>query len=128
MTPKQYELLKFIRNHIVHSGKGPTFKEMRDFMDVKSNQTIDDFLSILEREGFIVLEEGIKRGISVTAKTAEMEQRQTLSQPLPLPQTFATHLSNASTASQFVTSSNETGVLSRPSNLFGKETDYSGTA
>lgn len=68
MTKRQLELLKFIRNTIAHLGKGPTYKEMRDHMDVKSNQAIADVLSVLEREGFITQEEGRFRGIKVTEK------------------------------------------------------------
>jgi SOS-response transcriptional repressor LexA len=68
MTKRQLQLLKFIRNTIVHLGKGPTYKEMRDHMDVKSNQAIADVLSVLDREGFIKQEEGRFRGIEVTDK------------------------------------------------------------
>lgn len=68
MTPKQYSLLTFIRNSIVHVGKAPTFSEMKDHMGVTSNQTIGDWISILEREGYIARNKGKLRGITVLEK------------------------------------------------------------
>ena len=47
MTEKQLQLLNFIRDTIAHSGKAPTFKLMRLFMLVASNQAVEDALSIL---------------------------------------------------------------------------------
>ncbi|HLL60084.1 MAG TPA: hypothetical protein VK338_00025 [Candidatus Nitrosocosmicus sp.] len=68
MTPKQYKLYSFIRNQIVHSGKAPTFSEMKKHMVVTSNQTIGDWLSILERDGYISINKGKLRGIAITEK------------------------------------------------------------
>lgn len=68
MTPKQYELFRFIRNQIVHLGKAPTFSEMKAAMRVTSNQTIEDWLAILEREVYISRNKGRFRGIDVTEK------------------------------------------------------------
>lgn len=71
MTPKQYELFSFIRNQVIHFGKGPTFSEMKRFMTVTSNQTVGDWLAILEREGYISLTKGKLRGITITQKGTE---------------------------------------------------------
>lgn len=68
MTPKQYELFTFIKNRVVHFGKAPTFSEMKEHMGVTSNQTIGDWLQILEREGYIVKNKSKLRGISITDK------------------------------------------------------------
>jgi len=68
MTSKQDKLLKFIRNKIIHTGHSPTYREMRDYMEAKYNQTIQDFLALLSREGYIELQKGEFRGISVTPK------------------------------------------------------------
>lgn len=68
MTPKQDKLLKFIRNKIIHTGHSPTYKEMRNHMEAKYNQTVQDFLALLSREGFIELQKGEFRGISLTPK------------------------------------------------------------
>jgi SOS-response transcriptional repressor LexA len=61
MTPRQYELLTYFRDYFVHFGKNPTFTEMKKHMQVKSNQTIEDWLLILENNGYI-LRDSNKRG------------------------------------------------------------------
>lgn len=68
MTPKQYQLFSFIRNRIAHFGKAPTFTEMKEYMGVSSNQTIGDWLAILEREGYIAKDKGLLRGLSITKR------------------------------------------------------------
>lgn len=68
MTGRQLQLLQFIRNIVVHYGKGPTFREMREHMGVASDQAITDVLEVLKREGFIEQEKGKFRGITVTPK------------------------------------------------------------
>jgi len=67
MTPKQFQLLSFIRNRIVHLGKGPTYREMKSFMKVGSNQAIDDLLTGLEKRRYI-RRGGKMRGIDITKK------------------------------------------------------------
>jgi SOS-response transcriptional repressor LexA len=68
VTPQQYKLLTYIRNQIIHFGNAPTFSEMKKFMEVTSNQTIGDWIEILEREGYIKKDKGRLRGIGVTSK------------------------------------------------------------
>ena len=68
MTKKQFQLLSFIRNSLVHLGKAPTFKNMRESMKVASNQAIEDWLSILQREGYIIRIGETKRIIRLTGK------------------------------------------------------------
>lgn len=48
--------------------KPPTFKEMREYMEVTSNQTIDDLLSKLKEEGYLKNKKGKPRGLFVTRK------------------------------------------------------------
>lgn len=76
MTPRQEQLFNFIEEKINRFGKAPTFKEMRDFLNVTSNQTIEDILSLLERDSYIVREKGEFRGIKVTNK-ATLQKNQT---------------------------------------------------
>jgi len=72
MTPQQYKLLTFIRNTVVHMGKGPTYAEMREHMEVASSQAIIDWLNILEREEYIK-QTGKHRGIELTEKGRKQE-------------------------------------------------------
>jgi len=73
MTEKQLKLFTFIRNFIAHSDKGPTFREMKEYMKVKSNQTIYDWLEILEREHYISRQTGKQFGISLGEKGLSLE-------------------------------------------------------
>ena len=67
MTSKQYQLLSFIRNNVVHLGKSPTYREMKLFMKVNSNQAIDDLLTGLEKQKYI-FRKGKIRGIVLAKK------------------------------------------------------------
>lgn len=109
MTSKQLELLRFIRNKIVHTGSGPTFREMRDFMEVTSNQTVADVLNALEREGYIDIVQGKQRGIELTDKVEDIDKGQQIHQPVQLPQSSAVFPSNASSTFT-IPSSNATGI------------------
>jgi len=68
MKEKQLKLLQYIRNRSFHLGQGPTFREMREYMGVASNQTIADWLNILEHDGLIRQVKGKFRGIMITPK------------------------------------------------------------
>jgi SOS-response transcriptional repressor LexA len=69
MTEKQLQLLNFIRDTFTHSDKAPTFKSMRLFMSVASNQAVEDALAILEREKYISREGPVRRTIALTNKS-----------------------------------------------------------
>ena len=68
MTEKQFKLFKFIRNFLVHSNRGPSFQEMKEHMLVTSNQTINDWLEILERDNYIYRQKGERFGIKLGEK------------------------------------------------------------
>lgn len=88
MTKKQFELLRFIRNTVVHMGVAPTYKEMKNYMKVSSNQTIHDLLLGLEREDYIQVIKGENRGIKTTSKASEPISHQNLRPRPPLPSNF----------------------------------------
>ena len=112
MTPKQYELFSFIRNHIAHFGKAPTFSEMKAHMKVTSNQTISDWLQILEREGYISKNKGRFRGIGLTDKgTRGFDENLQLQRPDALKKSFIPAYSNATTS---------VSVLNAPQNHFDR--------
>ncbi len=110
MTPKQFKLLTFLRNQFSHGSKGPSFSLMKNYMNVSSNQTIEDWLSILERDGYIKRVGGSRRSIVLTDKATQIivqyEKTQDLGK-VPLP-TFVYHGSVA------VTSTNSTNLQNTP--------------
>ena len=50
ITKRQKQLLEIIYNYIKDTGYPPTFKEMRESLDVVSNQSIIDLLVKLEKQ------------------------------------------------------------------------------
>lgn len=65
ITKRQKELLNFIYKHIEDAGYPPTFEEMKEKLDLASNQSVIDLLSKLEKQKFIKREEGQARGIKI---------------------------------------------------------------
>ncbi len=65
VTERQKELLGVIYEHIKGSGYPPTFEEMRETLEVSSNQSILDLLEKLKRASLINRNESAARGISI---------------------------------------------------------------
>lgn len=64
VTERQKHLLNAIYEHIVDAGYPPTFEEMREALNVSSNQSILDLLEKLQRRGFVKRESG-SRSIAI---------------------------------------------------------------
>ena len=65
ITPRQKQLLSILYEYIQDSGYPPTFEEMRQKLDVSSNQSIKDLLEKLKSGGFIRKGESQARGIMI---------------------------------------------------------------
>ena len=65
ITPRQKQLLSILYEYIQDSGYPPTFEEMRQKLDVSSNQSIKDLLEKLKSGGFIKKGESQARGITI---------------------------------------------------------------
>lgn len=65
LTKRQRQALKAIYHSMVTSGYPPTLADLREELDVSSNQAVLDLLKILEDKGFIKKEEGMARGIRI---------------------------------------------------------------
>lgn len=68
ITFRQAQVLKFIYKSISDSGYPPTLADLRDEMEVSSNQGVLDILKILEDKGYIEKEEGMARGLRILDK------------------------------------------------------------
>jgi len=66
ITKRQLELLNFIYKFIQDSGYPPTLFEMREKLEVSSNQAVLDLLKLLENKKLIKRDEGEARGIKIT--------------------------------------------------------------
>lgn len=65
LTKRQCQVLKSIYASIKSSGYPPTLADLRDKLNVVSNQGVLDILQALENKGYIKREEGTARGIKI---------------------------------------------------------------
>ena len=65
MTKRQKELLEILYRYIKDTGYPPTFEEMRERLNVSSNQSVIDLLSKLEKQKCIKRNEAAARGITI---------------------------------------------------------------
>jgi repressor LexA len=78
LTTRQKQVLKFIYSSIKGSGYPPTLADLREELDVVSNQAVIDVLGALEHKGFIKREEGTARGIRILSKGFEILSKKQL--------------------------------------------------
>lgn len=65
ITKRQKDLLSIIYTYIQSEGYPPTFEEMRERLNVISNQSVIDLLDKLDRNGFIKRNKSIARSIVI---------------------------------------------------------------
>ncbi len=65
ITKRQKQLLEIIYDYIKNTGYPPTFEEMRESLDVVSNQSIIDLLVKLEKQKFLKRNEAVARGLTI---------------------------------------------------------------
>jgi len=65
ITKRQKDLLLVVYKYIKDSGYSPTIEEMRENLQVVSNQSVLDLLNHLERKKYLQRKEGIARSIVI---------------------------------------------------------------
>lgn len=68
ITARQSQVLKYIYKSISDSGYPPTLAELRESLNVSSNQAVLDILKLLEDKGYIEKQEGMARGLRILDK------------------------------------------------------------
>jgi repressor LexA len=53
MTPKQFELLRFLHERMKQTAIVPSFDEMKDALGLRSKSTVTRLITALEERGFI---------------------------------------------------------------------------
>ncbi|KKR80818.1 MAG: LexA repressor [Candidatus Daviesbacteria bacterium GW2011_GWA1_41_61] len=71
LTPRQKQTLRAIYRSLKDSGFPPTLADLREELNVSSNQSVLDLLRLLENKGFIKKEEGMARGLKILQKGFE---------------------------------------------------------
>ena len=77
LSPKQLEVLVFIRRFIEKRGLPPTRGEIAEGLGLKNRQGIDQHLRALEAKGAIELVSGISRGIRIRGEADVLTARRT---------------------------------------------------
>lgn len=70
LTPRQREVLEFIREALKHSGLPPTRSEIAEALGFRSPNAAEEHLRALARKGAIELRPGASRGIRIVADLA----------------------------------------------------------
>ena len=65
ITERQKEVLQIIYDNIKDFGFPPSFSELKEGLNISSNQSLLDFFSVLERKNLIIREQGSARGIKI---------------------------------------------------------------
>ncbi|KKR91862.1 MAG: LexA repressor [Parcubacteria group bacterium GW2011_GWC2_42_12] len=68
ITKRQLEALNIIYKNIESSGFPPSLADLREELKVASNQSVINFLKVLENSGYIKREEGLARGLKILPK------------------------------------------------------------
>ncbi len=76
ITKRQKELLAIIYEHTANTGYPPTFDEMKEKLNVSSNQSIVDLLSKLDTHGLIKKTGSVARGITMLPRAYELLGKQ----------------------------------------------------
>ena len=66
ITEKQKNVLSIIYKHIASDGFPPSLADLKESLNLASNQAILNYLNVLEEKGYIKREEGHARGIKIT--------------------------------------------------------------
>lgn len=66
VTNKQFKLLKFIYSFLLDTGYAPSIKEMREAMNVRSDQAIYDRIEVLRKLRLLDNTHGVARSYRVT--------------------------------------------------------------
>ena len=74
LSPKRQQLLDFIRRFRQQRGYGPTVREILQARHVSSISLVQRDLKVLEKEGYISRDPGIRRSITLTDRAGEADR------------------------------------------------------
>jgi repressor LexA len=96
LPPKCQQSLEFIRRFIQEKGYGPTIRDILQGRHISSISSVQHDLKMLEREGYISRDYGIRRSITLTDRARTAGKVPLLGyiaagQPIPVPQSDTWH-------------------------------------
>jgi repressor LexA len=96
ISPRRQQILSFIREFIDRKGYPPTVRDILHSCHISSPAVVQHHLKVLENEGHISHEPGIRRSITLTDRSGPAIRVPLLGyiaagQPIPVPQSDAWH-------------------------------------
>ena len=83
LSPRQRDVLDFIRSTHSQRGFPPTYREIGDALGIASTNGVDDHVKALVRKGFLEKSyAGAARGMRLTAKSRPVQRGETISIPV----------------------------------------------
>ena len=82
ITPKQQEILDFIKSEILHKGYPPAVRDICEAVHLKSTSSVHSHLETLEKNGYIRRDPTKPRAIEIRDDTFQLTRREVVNVPL----------------------------------------------
>ena len=82
ITPKQREILEYIKHEILNRGYPPTVRELCDAVHLKSTSSIHSHLESLEKNGYIRRDPSKPRAIEIVDDSFNLTRREMVNVPI----------------------------------------------
>ena len=82
ITPKQQEILDFIKSEILHKGYPPAVRDICEAVHLKSTSSVHSHLETLEKNGYIRRDPTKPRAIEIIDHTFQLTRREVVNVPL----------------------------------------------
>ena len=82
ISPKQAEILEYIKNEIINRGFPPTVRDICDVVNLKSTSSVHSHLETLERNGYIRRDPTKPRAIEIVDDNFNLARRELVNVPV----------------------------------------------
>lgn len=82
ISPKQAEILEYIKNEIINRGFPPTVRDICDAVNLKSTSSVHSHLETLERNGYIRRDPTKPRAIEIVDDNFNLARRELVNVPV----------------------------------------------
>ncbi len=82
ISPKQAEILEYIKNEIINRGFPPTVRDICDAVNLKSTSSVHSHLETLERNGYIRRDPTKPRAIEIVDDNFNLTRRELVNVPV----------------------------------------------
>src|SRR5574344_1760541 len=82
ITPKQQEILEYVKSQILSRGYPPAVREICEAVHLKSTSSVHSHLETLEKNGFIRRDPTKPRAIEILDDTFQLTRRELVNVPI----------------------------------------------